>query len=162
MSRKPFIGLLIVVVLIVWGAVAYRFMRGRSTSGKGEAMARDASGTVHAAPDSILGLALRLDYRDPFLDRPSRTLHPNIVQPERSEEKSLQRPAFEWADIRYKGMVGSVDGRSLTGLVAVDGKDALVHEGDRVGSVRIQRILPDSMIAVSSGGAERRVFRVRP
>lgn len=162
MSRKPIIGLLIVVVLIVWGAVAYRFMHGRSMSGKGGAGARDASRTVRAVPDSILGLALRLDYRDPFLDRPSRTPHPDIVQPERTEGKSLQRPAFEWPDIRYKGMVGSVDGRSLTGMVTIDGKDVLVHEGDRVGPVRVHRILPDSMIAVAPDKGERRAFRVRP
>lgn len=164
MKRKRLTAVLLVLVLVVWGAVFWRVFWERS---RAQQEPEAGPGPTALAPpvappepkDTLL-----LNYRDPFLgtplaQQPGRTL---AGEPDKARKTahSAVDPPTPWPEIRYQGMVRAVKNGKATALIRIAGKEHLVGLGERPNDLRVVLFTTDSLVLEREPN-ERKTFKVR-
>jgi hypothetical protein len=129
MKNKGTTVLLTIVLLIVWGTIGYKIYSNTHSS--------DAVVTtglpVHFSPPKMEeseDYSLSLEYDDPFIAK-------------KKEKKELEKckvgnNQVNWPDIKYKGCI--YHGKSVMGIVDINGKSFFVRKGDNAENIRIVNI----------------------
>lgn len=128
--------ILLPVVLVIWGLVAWRFISG----GDAPLPTQPILAEEKAEPSAVFSQStLYLDYGDPFLDHPGRRPVQTSVSGGTGIQRQIQQvvPTRRWSvpDLVYRG--GVKNESSVTGILRYDGKEMMVRAGDSIPGIRV-------------------------
>lgn len=154
MKNKKFTYLLIVVVLFVWGMIIYRIADsaggGNDPQPTYKPMKQEAFNDYAITADTG---HLLLNYRDPF----------GVVKPPEAPElpvkdvirKSVKpapvKPPMNWNFIQYAGYIRNHSSNKLITVIAINGKNLALKEGETAGQVRLIKNMGDSIRITFNG-----------
>lgn len=160
MKNKKVTYLLVFMVMLVWGAVVYKYFSGSSESEDNQlvyhAPSYAGSYTFDAQVDTFKILA---DYRDPFFgDRVHKIDKKNIrysarvkmnTAPQKITEEEEKKEAIVWPRLKYKGLINSSGNQ--VGLLSLNNRERIVMIGDSLDEVYVKRLTMDSAKVVYKG-----------
>lgn len=154
MKNKRSIYILLPVVLLIWGLVAYQFFSFATEAPE----AVDQAGVINFEPIQIRSAdssAFSVDYRDPFLGKMynanmvKRTLkkkHPVAKMP-------VKKEPIVFPKIAYKGIVSDTKDKMRVFMIIINGHTYLMRKGETESEV----LLKDGnkeMVVIKFKGAE--------
>jgi hypothetical protein len=153
-KNKALTYVLIVVVLLVWGVIIYRIVIAYSGG-------HDESYVPPPAPKEVFNdyavpkdtARLLLNYRDPFgiVVKKDTAKPPARNRLNAGIARLNMAPSFNWDIIRYSGYIKNPGSKKLIAFMKVNGKEAMMSEGETVGQFKLIRNMKDSVL-VKSGG----------
>jgi hypothetical protein len=148
-----FLGL---VVLVVWAMIIYRIFDAASGGDDDNIQTTAAKTTKEAYNDFAIPkdtTRLLLNYRDPFgLIKQKDTTSLNVKRRYNKSKFSIpQKPAFNWGFIQYSGYIRNPVSKKLITLVSINGRNAMLSEGESKDQVKLIKNLRDS-IKISFNG----------
>lgn len=156
MKNKKLVYILLPLTLVIWGGIIYQFFNFRSEEPAPviRQMKTDASNLNQMEEESLL-----LNYRDPFLSTPARSVSVSPVRsasPRTTTVEDIPVEVPEWPEVEYKGLILPRAGSKEVGVVLINYKEKLVEAGDEIEGMVIQLLFPDSVITSLKG--EKRTF----
>lgn len=149
MNKKGINGLLIVVVLIIWGLIFYRLFNSFFAE-PSENIPTQTNQKKIIAEIERKDFILRADYRDPFLGKMFKeAVKPkmqNIAIPKKvvKEEKPV-------TEIKFLGMIKNKTSNKGIALVSINGEDKMAAEGEERVGVKFIKITSDSVRVICQG-----------
>lgn len=153
MKNKWFTYFLGLLVLIVWGLIFYKIIYSEDSRN-----AKDYS-TGHLSFKEILNdystsdtLHLSLNYSDPF--RISRNYANSVgkeVITQNIRPSVVRKQVLQNKVIIYSGYVKNSGSSKFLSVLSVDGRDAIMHEGDTFEEVKLLKNYVDSIKILSNG-----------
>lgn len=168
-QRKKWLSYLLgAVVLLIWGIVIHRLIKGLFSDDEGMVMRTPSdpvdSTSVERAADTF---SLKLDYPDPFLKDAPRRRRARRVRDQKEEEKGSkdqkkdnedkngeEKEQLRWPQLEFGGIVRNRSSDRVVALLRIDGKDRLMKEGDEHEKVSLEEVWSDS-VRVALNGKER-------
>ena len=144
MKNKKINYLLIPVVVMIWGYVAYSLI----TYGEEEEKIEPI--LINSIIDRQGGdkerKKLYLNYRDPFLKgiRTQRRVSP-VKASVKNAEKTPERK-IEWGEVVYNGYLQNKDDEKKIGLLKINGTNVLAVTGESTTDIIIREIRQDSIL----------------
>ena len=148
MQNKAGTIFLFVIVLAVWGIIAFKIY----DYIKGGDVAIQSAGrknyTVEKREVLLDSFALLPDYRDPFLEDQILVKSKPAVKviSDYKPAKGNMVKMVEWPKINYNGLVFNEDTKTKTGMVKIGGKSKTVIEGDTFKSLSVVSVTRDSIV----------------
>ena len=139
MKSKSAVYFLVLLVIVVWGLIAYRIY---STLKGGNSIPNKSDFTGDLVRDSAeVSFKLIANYRDPFLGKyvGEKISHPKAVQ-------SLPPAPILWPEIRFKGVIKNQQSNKLLVLVTINGKERIMKADQMTDLVTVMKIYRDSII----------------
>jgi hypothetical protein len=146
MKNKKFTYFLGISVVLVWGIIIYRVFAGAGGEEDrlpaGESKAVKEPYKDYAVPRDTLHL--RLDYKDPFAVLKSGD---STVIPVKKLVTAKVQPVIpvNWGFIKYTGYIHNPGAKNLVALVSINGRSAMMTEGETIEQVRLLKNLKDSI-----------------
>lgn len=142
--------MLIPVVVIVWGMIAYRVLNYISGNSDPETATEKNTNTfIIPRADSF---SLILDYPDPFIGSAYNNVRftkntKNITEKKNiSEQKISTKPV--WPKLKYNGMIKNNVKGSICAFLNLNGEDMLIATGDTVSGIKVRAIYKDSLVLI--------------
>ncbi|MEE9363944.1 MAG: hypothetical protein V3U92_15190 [Cellulophaga sp.] len=160
MERKKINKVLIVVVILIWGIVLYKFVSPyfKQTANNvltAELLTKELK-VIAKKKDTV---ALNLIDRDPFLGKPfykkKRVGREKIAK--KTSVIKVTPKIIEWPKITYLGFVKSKKNARRLGLVRVDGKLYRVNKKEVIQGVMVLDIYNEYILLVN--GKEKKKFK---
>lgn len=162
MKNKASVYFLGFVVAVVWGLIIYRIVAALNkdddmpvTSGATISSPKEPLNDYEPIKDTV---SLKLNYRDPFamakpilkkdtVQIPVKQLLGNTTRLStmRHSSNGMSKPAMNWSFVRYSGYIKNPHTKKLFALMIVNGKSALLSEGESAGGVKLLKNLKDSI-----------------
>ena len=147
MKAKKSLYILIPLVILIWGYIAWQIIDKSKGTGKAEHVFKIADSEKNM--DEKATYKIKLNYRDPFLR--NKVLYTNAAKTERKTPfKSIQIKNIssysEKPELAYHGFI--LFENKKTALIEYSGKNLLLNENDDSGDFRIRDIFSDSIIIV--------------
>lgn len=146
-----------VVVIAVWGAIAFKII---SYFNKSNIVELPASNVFKTAGIKVKKDKFKIDasYRDPFLiEVKEKISKPDINS--RDFEFQNAKPQVRWPEIKYSGVIETSNKIKKVGLLQVNKRDFLVSEGDTTSKLTVIKIFKDSLRLKYSN--EEKVFQIQ-
>jgi len=164
MQKKGLKYLLISLVVIIWGLIVFRVAQGM---GRDDALPLPVQQIVVLKPVDIQDtFSLMVDYPDPFkgqsdsiVEDPdekggghnNRSGMPNTQPGLSSAFQGPPVPAFNPADLKYIGFIGTVNTKRKIAIITYKGTEYSVKEKDKVDLLKVLKIDPAFMIVSFKG-----------
>ncbi|MEZ4776126.1 MAG: hypothetical protein R3D00_23335 [Bacteroidia bacterium] len=130
------------VVLSIWAGVVFRFADGLQLN-DGPVLTHEEDLTIVPVIEFGKNPELLLNYGDPFAGFDARKVSGiTSLQPQLFPQKPVPPPP-SIPDIAYLGGVSHNTEVSLTGVVAVSGRNRMIREGDTLKGFLISKLTPD-------------------
>jgi len=144
-KNKKSIYILLPLVIIIWGAVFWKLLKG----GQGKILpppAVNITNTVKEAENKE-HTTLLLNYEDPFL----KTLKGTRQESNANEVKQVVavNRVVMWPMFEYNGMIRNNTSNKAVGMLKLNGKNYLVQNGDWIEGLFVEAVFPDSIILVN-------------
>jgi len=145
-------------VVLIWGIIVFRILNGLGGS---EAPAIGGRPVQHAEiSSSIDTFTLYADYPDPFI--PEKEIDDTVLSVSNAAGKkdlpvaqTATTPVITEATvagiIQLKGIFSNPQKRSKVAIVTINGKEAIVHEKERLGGIYIAKIAKDHLQIIYKG-----------
>lgn len=149
MKDKKITYVLIPVVLLIWGYVAYSIM---TFGEEDEDIEPIRIGTIISQKaDRQEERTLSLNYRDPFLKnvRRKRSASVKRTEPKKAPEKAVKN--IDWGNITFNGYIQNKESNKRVGLLNVSGRQVLAANGEAVGDITVMEIRQDSVLLKKEG-----------
>ncbi len=142
MKKKYLNSTLIILLLIIWGNIIYKYF-GRSKTKDTQAHIVGANMPIHyaVAKDTFI---LQLNNRDPFKVSKIRKVT-TVTRSIRIIKNNQPIKPVIWPNIEYYGFVKSVSNKTKLVLVKVNGKLLKKREKDKIESLTIIKAYSDSI-----------------
>jgi hypothetical protein len=131
-----------VVVVAVWGAIAYKIV---SYFNKSNVVEIPSTNVFKTAGIKVKKDKFTVDasYRDPFLNE----IKEKKVKPDPNSFDALQRAKqqVKWPEIKYNGIIETSSKDKKVGLMQIDKKVYLINEGDSTAKITVIRMYKDSL-----------------
>lgn len=134
-NNKKTLWVLMPLMMIVWGLIAYQLFKTTNTA-KNAASSEFTPKRISSHSDTV-DFKLSLNYRDPFQSSQIKTEKPRLQNTRVSkvvQKKATVIAPIEWPDIKYGGTVRSSSSKEVA-LLSIDGNSYLVNKGDVVGDM---------------------------
>jgi hypothetical protein len=152
MKNKKVTYILIPAVVLIWGLIFYKFIKGFSGD----------EDPVHAVahlttPDSVAFLpdtfSLHAAYRDPFLGKQlaintAESDHELVTTSPKVHVAPAPLPVAvvtPWPVINYGGVIKSMKSDKQVAIITIDGKEYLFKQGDLLSGMQIIAVFKDSV-----------------
>lgn len=149
MKNKKMIYILGLLVLVVWGMILYRIFA--AVNHNDDSGIISVNQVVNKEPyDDYASKKdtskLLLHYRDPF-DLVKDTLPIVNVKPISSSLNNIKitKPAMNWNFIKYSGFIRNPNSKKLIAIMNINGKNAMLAEGESAEDVKLLKNLKDSV-----------------
>lgn len=159
MESKKGIYILLPVVLIIWGSVAYQFFSFSKTETKvGDAVYSDLQPLQVNPRDTF---EININYRDPFLGRMYSTdpIPKKIVRTHGSKVKSSPTPTI-LQTVVYKGIVSDTKDKTKVFMLIINGHTYLMKKGDTENEVYLKAGNKESITVKNKGVLETIALQV--
>jgi hypothetical protein len=152
--------LLIAAVLVVWGLIIYKII-GAYSVGEEDTYTPPAIQKEkyddYAVPKDTAKLVL--NYRDPFgMAVKKDTARPKIQGTPRFIP--VTKTGFNWDIVRYSGYIKNAGSKKLIAVMHIDGREAMMSEGEVIDQIRLVRNLKDSILISREG--KKKYIRIKP
>lgn len=137
-SKNIVLGL---IVIIVWGAIAFKVV---SYFSKSSIVELPTTNVFRTAGIKVKREKFTLDasYRDPFLNE----VKEKIVKPDQSRDFDFQiKPQVRWPEIKYNGVIEATNKTKKVGLLQINKKVFLINDGDSVSKITVLSMYKDSL-----------------
>lgn len=135
MKNKKNILILLPIVVIIWGAVAYQIYNYLDVDDEPplEIQQSVIKPLQIKKQDTI---AINTSYRDPFLDKTysARMNTPKITRISEKPKTSM----IQWPSISYKGIVSDTKDKNKVFMLIIDGKTSLLKIGQAENDIRLK------------------------
>lgn len=148
MKDKKSLYLLLPLVLLVWGLVAYRFWD--ISSEKSVGAPKKTNSLQKPLEQAKEKPRLLLNYSDPFLNVRKKKKQQNLA----SAAPSLTPKQLLWPSVQYKGMIQNK--RKQIALLNINGKEYMLQKGEAQLGLRCLDIQKDKIVLLF--GKEKRVL----
>lgn len=138
MNKKVNTVILLSLVLLIWGVVAFRIWKWVKPE-----HSVPHSDFVEMADDKTPPATLFLNYRDPFLSNGQNTVK---AESPAARKASVPRPTIK---IKYKGILRGKDGIQRA-IVEYQGKISTLAKGESLVGVKIYEMAPESISIITS------------
>jgi hypothetical protein len=139
-------------VVLIWGIIVFRILNGLGGSEAPDIGGRPAQRAEVSSP--IDTFTLYADYPDPFI--PGKEIDDTVLSVANATGKkdlpvaqTVTAPLITEGTvagmIQLKGIFGNPQKRSKVAIVTINGKEAIVHEKERVGGIYITKIAKDHL-----------------
>jgi hypothetical protein len=155
MQKKGMTYILLAAVAMVWGLVFYRIF---SSLGEEETWKPKSSNSFVADTSSEISenFVLSLNYRDPFLSKPSFSVNYSAIEPRSSEVVPKKTPAkapkvapavvqTDWSFLRYIGSVKNQSSGKQVALLNIHGIEKVLGVGESSNDVQVLEHSRDSV-----------------
>lgn len=124
MKSKKSIYVLLPIVVLIWGALIYKFF---SFNGDNESiqLSNDFSAKPFAL-GKVDTFSINVNYRDPFLGKIYR---PNTVKVKKRASNPAKPEVIVWPQIQYKGIVSDNQGKTKIFMLIINGQTFLMRKG---------------------------------
>lgn len=152
MKNKSLRYILIFSVIFVWGTIAYKIFT-YVNSDDSEIQSQNTIQQKNEQSSATDTFHLVANYRDPFLGRTTLTnvqnANPNsqkIIKTEKQKEvPKIENKVISWPKLTYLGIIVNQKSKNQTGLLKVNGKDFIIHQGNIVAEMEIVKLYNDSV-----------------
>ncbi|MHC1705777.1 MAG: hypothetical protein AB9846_17885 [Tenuifilaceae bacterium] len=132
-----------VVVIAIWGLIAFKIVSYFNSTSKVEL---PATNVFKTAGIKVKREKYTIDatYRDPFLNEVKEKI---VKSDQNLRDVSFQvsKPPVKWPDIKYNGIIESTNKSKRVGLLQINKKVFLVNEGDSTARVIVIAMYKDSL-----------------
>jgi hypothetical protein len=150
MKNKQMIYVLLPLVLIIWGFIAFKIIRQvkHKQNPPQDNQAIQKASSMESVKDTF---SLILEYRDPFLHgmlRPPSisSTNPNNLLSNKTNLSSETKPVVVVPNTKYFGLVTNSKNKQKLALIKINEKDYIAKEGEVVAEEKISKLFADSMI----------------
>ncbi|MBI5542197.1 MAG: hypothetical protein HY951_19225 [Bacteroidia bacterium] len=152
MKNKSVRYILIFSVILVWGTIAYKIFS-YVNSDEDEIVNQNTSKQKSEQTTITDTFQLVASYRDPFLGRAIITNVQNTNQnsqktiktEKQKEVPKIENKTISWPKLSYQGIIVNQKSKNQTGLLKINGKDFIIHQGNIVAEMEIVRLYNDSV-----------------
>lgn len=149
MNKKKVNYILIPVVLLIWGYIAYIIINGFSKEEKTFTINNRLS-PIEIDSVKSDSFVLQANYIDPFLKnktyQTSRSSSKIISKPKiNTPKKEVIKPSVNWNFIHYHGRIKNQKTGKHVAMMNISGKDYLINEGESKDDVKLIKLLEDSI-----------------
>jgi len=150
MKNKKVQVVLIIVVLLIWGTILYKFLFYNDDEQKSEIVFRNEKEkeNTNIIPDTF---NLLCNYNDPFLS--GVVFHENITESADDKESETKLPEIKnvikpvvWPELKYCGLIQNIKSESKTGLLKINKKEYVIYENFIVKDIVVVKVYNDSII----------------
>jgi|SRR5687767_15788997 len=158
MNQKSLRYFLLGGVILIWGAIIYRVIKGLSPEDYVLPVKQRITLINYNAPkDSFILFA---NYPDPFIP------HSDIIEIDKAENDQNQTPqkttqikpdpipttpGLDINAIMYHGMIANPETKKKIAVITINGKEYLAKDKSRIENIRIQKIEKDQIEIISNG-----------
>lgn len=144
--------ILLVVLIIVWGAILTQLFDGFFTEPTFSINNQIIESKVTKPVNNLDSLKLYLNYNDPFgLTKTNRSNRDSRKRPEEKFQSKFNKsttakaPEIKWPSLFYSGFIESSNKETI-GLLKINEKSILVRKDDIIDSLEIIQLTKDSII----------------
>jgi hypothetical protein len=153
MKNKKFTYFLGFAVLLIWGLILYRVFYSVSDDKDEPVIAakpvREPYNDYTVPKDTT---HLLLNYRDPFgLQKQKDTVRLSLNKIHSAAILPAVKPGINWSFIKYSGYIRNPGSKKLIAMVIINGKDAMLSEGETAGNVKLIKNMRDSIKVAFEG-----------
>lgn len=148
MKNKKLTYLLIFFVLIVWGIIIYRIIGAMNQDDDlpviEQAQIKESYNDFTVKKDTG---SLKFNYRDPFsatAKESTDTLVKHTVNINKMVTPVI-KPTVNWSIIKYSGYIRNPGSRKLIAIMSINGKSAMLSEGESAGEIILLKNVKDSV-----------------
>ncbi|MBI5541224.1 MAG: hypothetical protein HY951_14255 [Bacteroidia bacterium] len=152
MKNKSVRYILIFLVVLIWGTIAYKFLTYVNTD-EDEILTQNTPKQKNEQNTITDTFQLVASYRDPFLGKSVVTNVQNtnqssqrIIKTEKQKEiPKIEKKAISWPKLIYLGIIVNQKSKNQTSILKINGKDFIIHQGNIVSEVEIIKLYNDSV-----------------
>lgn len=138
---------LVVLVLGIWGTIAYKIFQSRDTEDMPEST--HVVEHVNNSAETRDDYPLLLRYRDPFLDgKPKPKVASQAKKPAAKKDKLIDTSLniiVPWEKIEYMGSIYNATRKITLATIRIDGAEHMAKQGEFVAGFKIENVTNDSI-----------------
>tara|TARA_Y100000815_G_C13203983_1_gene447868 strand:+ start:381 stop:839 length:459 start_codon:yes stop_codon:yes gene_type:complete len=121
--------LLLVLVLAVWGTVAYKIISALNPELPQIKQYDFATNTNYRIDTKIDTFSIETVNRDPFLG--------TVLVKEKKPKKTVKAKPIQWLPVEYQGIVNGTNGKNQIFIISINGNQKLLKKGQTQDSVTL-------------------------
>ncbi|OFX36396.1 MAG: hypothetical protein A2X08_14920 [Bacteroidetes bacterium GWA2_32_17] len=167
MKNKSVRYILIFLVVLVWGTIAYKLFS-YVNSDEDEIVSQNIPKQKNEQNTVSDTFQLASNYRDPFLGKGNNSNNQNgnpnnqkvIKIVKQKEIPKVEKTIINWPKFSYQGIITNQKSKNQTGLLKINGKDFIIYQGNVINEVEINKLFNDSVI-VKYAGELKTIFKIK-
>jgi hypothetical protein len=141
-SKKLVYGLLI-LVLLIWGIIAYRIVSALKKD-KPAVMPANKAHALIKSDTETKDFEIVANYRDPFLGQLVKKETGKVISTVKPAPKKIPVSTLVWPQIKFGGIIRNQQSKQPLALVTINGKEKIMKEKETVFEITLSKIYRDS------------------
>ena len=151
MKNKKSIYILLPIVLVIWGSVAYQFLSFSKNEEKSKENSAFTFKPIAIKPRDTS--SINVNYRDPFLGKmySNKTKSVSTKRSTQATKPELPKTPMILQTILYKGIVSDTKDKTKVFMLIINGRTFLMKKGDTENEVLLKEGNRESVIVKNKG-----------